>query len=379
LRNLEHVDYGFDADNLLLFNVNPSLNGYKGENLVSLYQRISERISGLPGVTAATISSDALLSGSETTRGSLKIIGAAVQPDEDTGVLVLEVEENFLDAMHIPLLAGRSLSVGDRAGSAVVVNEAFLRLGFGGENALGRKFKFGEKSKTESEIVGIARNARYDSLRGDMPPIVYQPFSQRIVAGQGGSAGMIFEVRTIGNPAQIVPAVRETLRDIDSNLALVGITTQQRVISESLANERLFAGFTSALGALALLLAAIGLYGTLSYNVSRRTGEVGIRMALGATAGKLMIQIVQQTVFVVVVGIVIGVAGALAATRLISTTMLGLTADPSAPSMLFGVKASDPLTIVLAVVFLLAVSVLSAYLPARRASRIDPIRALRYE
>jgi predicted permease len=320
-----------------------------------------------------------LLSGSETISSNLKIIGAADQPDSSASIYVLKGKENFLEAMRIPILAGRPLSAADRPGAprVAVVNEAFARLGFGNENPLGRSFKFGENSKTLFEVVGVARNARYDSLRGDIPPTIYVPLAQAMAATPG--YGVIFEVRTPGNPTQLVPAVRQILHDIDSSIAPVDITTQQRVINDSLSSERLFAGFTAALGGLALLLAAIGLYGTLSYNVSQRTSEIGIRMALGAVAGRVMVQVIRQTMTVVVIGIVIGVAGSVLVTRVISAALLGLSADADAPSMLVGVKPGDPMTIAVAAVVLLAVALAAGYLPARRASRIDPIRALRYE
>jgi predicted permease len=380
LRNLERVDYGFDASNLLLFDIDPSLNGYKGQNLASLYDRISDRISGLPGVEATTISRSPLLQGSETVWSRLTIIGASNQPDPEMGIMVLEGKQNFLETMHVPILAGRSLGPADRPGAprVAVVNEAFVKLVFGDQNPLGRSFKFGVDSKREFEVVGIVRNARYDSLRGEIPPTIYVPFEQGMVA-TGAGYGMTFEVRTAVNPAQLVPSIRETLGDIDSNIAIVNITTQERVISDSLGNERLFAGLTGALGGLALLLAAIGLYGTLSYNISRRTSEIGIRMALGAAAHNVVTQVMRQAMLVVVLGIAMGVAASVAATRLISSAMLGFSADPETPSMLFGVRPSDPATITLAAVFLLAVALLAAFLPARRAARIDPIRALRYE
>jgi len=380
LLKLERVDYGFDAKNLLLFNVDASLNGYKGDNLTGLYQRISERISSLPGVAETTMSRVPLLSGSETSWSGLKIIGASDQPDPSASILVLQGQENFLEAMHIPVLAGRSLSAADRPGAprVAVVNEAFVKLAFGDENPLGQNFKFGENSKAMFEVVGVARDARYDSLRGDFPPTIYLPLAQA-KAGRDAGYGVTFEVRTAGNPTQLAPAVRATLRGIDSNIAPVDFTTQQRVISDSLANERLFAGFTGALGGIALLLAAIGLYGTLSYQVSQRTSEIGIRMALGAAARRVMIQVLQQTTSVVVAGIIVGVAASVTVTRVISAAMLGLTADPDAPTMLFGVTPRDPTTIAFAAVVLLAVALAAGYLPARRASRIDPIRALRYE
>jgi predicted permease len=378
LRNLEQVDYGFDANNLLLFNVNPSLNGYDGAALAHVYGQIADRINTIPGVESTTISRFPLLSGSEWEIDGVKVPGDAVQPPADAPILLLPVKENFLETMRIPLLAGRGLTAQDSAnsGKVAVISEAFARLCFKEGDAVGHHIAFPmSKSLSDLEIVGVARNARYDSLRGDPPNVAYLPFVQHIARIE---TGMSFEVRAAGDPAALVPSIRKVVLGIDGSLAISDVKTQQEQIRGSYVNERMFAGFTAALGALALLLAAIGLYGMISYNVSRRTNEIGIRMALGADARKLMLQIMRQAMLLVSAGLVIGAGASLAATRLISSTML-LTADPNRPSLLFGVSPKDPATIALAALFLVLVAILAAYLPGRRASRIDPLLALRYE
>jgi predicted permease len=382
LRNLERVDCGFDATNLLLFSVNPSLNGYKGESLASVYQQIADRISAIPSVQSTTILQYPFFMGGGWNVTPVRIPGAKIQPPEHAEFYMLPVKENFLDTMRIPVLFGRGLNAADTMNSPMVavINQAFARLCFPDQDPIGHHCGFGkDKEFSDVEIVGVARDARYDSLRGDPTPVVFFPLAQVVATMDLEGESVTFEVRTAASPMALVPSIRDAVRSIDGNLAIFDVKTQQQQIEGAYANERLFAVFTAALGALALLLAAAGLYGVLSYNVSRRTGEIGIRMALGAAAGRLMAQVMWETMAVVAAGIEIGVALSLAATRVISSTMFGLTFDPAQPSLLFGVSPTDPATIALAALFLFAVALLAAYVPARRASRIDPIRALRYE
>ena len=242
LRNLEQVDYGFDANNLLLFNVNPSLNGYNGEALAHVYGQIADRIDIIPGVESTTISQYPLLNGSEWEIDGVKVPGAAGQPPEDAPILLLAVKDNFLDTMRIPLLAGRSLTARDTANASkvAVVSEAFAGLCFKDGDAVGHHIAFPvSKALSDLEIVGVARNARYDSLRGDPPAVAYLPFVQHIA---GMETGMSFEVRSVG--AQLLakvsrrsPAADETTRTVHFEIDVanagqalpVGATAQPRL------------------------------------------------------------------------------------------------------------------------------------------------------
>jgi predicted permease len=363
LRNLERVRYGFDAQNLLLFWVDPTLNGYKGGSVASLYEQISDRIEAIPGVRSATASANALIGNSMSTTSGLVVPDSQLRPGDEPQIYVLGVRGNFLDAMGIPIVLGRGLSLKDNAARFVVVNQAFARLYFADGNPVGKRFMFDEgDAHGYVEIVGMAGDARYNSLRGEIPPTIYVPYAQ----DSAGLGAMTFEVRSALSPSALAPLVREAVQSVDSNLALFDVKTQVDQIDESIAGDRLFAGFTAAFAALALLLACLGLYGVISYNVSRQTSEIGIRMAIGADARRVLIHVMRENMLLVLVGIALGIGGSLALTRLVSNMLLGL-----APN--------DPLTITLAAVTLVGVAAVSSYLPARRASRIQPTRALRYE
>jgi predicted permease len=361
LRNLENVDLGFNRENVLLFKVDPTLNGYKGARLVNLYKQITERVEALPGVRSASLSSHALISNS----ASIMTVEAEGHTEgEDLNAYAQAIGENFFDTMQIPLLLGRSFNSHDdeSAPKVAVINETMARTYFSGSNPVGKIFTVGRRNKEQIEVVGMVRDAKYSSMRRNTPPTFYTPYSQRPTdLGQ-----MNFEVRTEANPTEMVSAIRLLVQEVDKNLPLFDVKTQSEQVNATLAQERLFARLSSFFGLLALMLACVGLYGLMSYAVARRTHEIGIRMALGAKGGDVLWMVMREILMLVLIGIAIGLPSALAAMQLIS-------------SMLFGLTATDPVTICVATLFMIAVAAFAGYLPARRASRVDPMVALRYE
>jgi predicted permease len=362
LRNLQSVDVGFNRENLLLFNVEPALNGYNNAQIAQLYRRMTERLEALPGVSSATVSLIPLLAGRGRT-SSISVQGHTAQPDDENDAKVNTVGARFFETMEMPILVGRGLSVRDdeHAPKVAVINQMMARKYFGGEIPLGRRFGFGGPETSEQiEIVGVARDAKYTGMREEVEPTVYLPYPQSI------PRWATFIVRTSGNPTPMTASIREAVHEVDSNLPLFDVKTQSQQADESLAEERLFARLSSCFGLLALLLACIGLYGVMSYGVARRTNEIGIRMALGATAPRVTRMVMRETMLVVVIGVVIGLGAAVATTRLIA-------------AMLFGLAPTDLMTISFAVLLMIAVAALAGYLPARKASKVDPMIALRYE
>jgi len=364
LRNLNNVDIGFNSKNVLLFRVSPRLSGYKPNQIVQLYEQMLERIEAVPGVLGATISRHPLLSGSAAI-DDVYIEGQPA-PGEKDYTYIQRVRPNFLETMEIPLLLGRSLKEQDdeRAPMVAVINQAMAHRYFSNEDPIGKRFGFrGAQHSRDIEIVGVARDAKYTSLRGKTPPTVYFPYRQQ-ASSFGGQ--MNFEVRTAGDPTASLTAIREAVSQVDRNVPLFDVKTQERQAEQSLAQERLFATLSGFFGVLALLLVCIGLYGVMSYAVARRTNEIGIRMALGATAPRVIRMVMRETMLLVVIGVLIGLVAAIASTRLIE-------------KMLFGLTPTDPFTMSAATLLLIAVAALAGYLPARRASKVDPMIALRYE
>jgi predicted permease len=268
--------------------------------------------------------------------------------------------------MDVKVVLGRSIDDRDTANSTkvAVVDENLARYFFGDSNPVGRRFSEGQTfdPKKAIEIVGVVQNFKYRSLRSSGSRTVYLPYTQ----AEGGVDAMHFEVRSAGDPLALTSAVRAAIREIDPNLALAEVKTQSQMMAEALTQERLFAKLCTFFGVLALALAAIGLYGLMAYSVTRRTHEIGIRMALGAHRRQILYMVLQQSVVLVAAGTVVGLLAAMATTRLIA-------------SELYGLKPTDPLTLALAALFMLAVGAFAAYLPALRATKVDPTVALRYE
>jgi len=370
LINLQRVEPGFNTRNLLLFSVAPGLIGYKEERLAQLYRQTTERLEAVPGVQAVTFSRNALLSGGMSSR-TFYLPGAAAGADgtikANDESYMHQVRENFFEVMEIPLLAGRRFTTQDdeSAPKVAVVNRTFAKRYFPDENPIGKRFSFNSKKLDEIEIIGIARDAKYTRQRDETPPTIYVPWAQELA----GFRGATFEVRTMGDPTAAVTSVREAVRDVDQNLPLINIRTQIDQVNETLAMERLFAKLFSLFGLLAQLLAAIGLYGVLAYSVAQRTHEIGIRMALGAQTRDVLKMIVRQGMTLAALGVVLGLFGAYALTKYLE----------SLPEMLYGVAAADPATFAGVALLLGVVTLLACYIPARRATKVDPMVALRYE
>jgi predicted permease len=361
LQNLRHVDVGFNAQNLVLFRVSPQLNRYDDQRTRVLYDEMLDRLRTVPGVRAATMSNPALLSGS-VNGTSIFVQGRVYGPDQHDGINRLVVSPTFFDTMEIPLLSGRGFTSRDdeKAPKVVIINDAAARKYFPGENPIGRRFGSSIEDSGQQEIVGVLRDVKYNSVRDSAPPTMYVPFRQ------ARTGGMMVEVRTAGDPVSTMGAVRDAVRRIDPNLPLMDMSTQIEQIERRFLQEKVFAQAYALFGGLAVVVAAIGLFGLMSYSVARRTNEIGIRMALGARRQDVLRLVLSESMVLVVAGVAIGLAIALAASRLVST-------------LLFGLAATDILSIAAAVIVMLVVSSIAGYLPARRASRVDPMVALHCE
>jgi predicted permease len=379
LQNLRSVDPGFATDNLLTFDVDATLIGYQGERKAAFYRNLRDRFAAVPGVTAVSYSSSILLSGSLWST-DFHLPGTPAKATKTANYMA--VGPQFFETMKIPLLQGRDFKSAEYELTAkteadkkvratvvepVIVNEAFVHAYFPKASPLGQPFGAyvpgvnGDPSPDETvsagwQIVGVVRDAKYDSLRGSIAPTIYVP------ASEGGS----FELRTSQDPMMIEPSVREIVRQAGKDIPVVNMQTQTATIEEQLFQERLVARLASLFGMVALLLAAIGLYGLLAHEVTRGTREIGIRVALGAPTGQVLARVIRQGVALAAFGLVIGAAGSMAVTRLLG-------------SLLFEIKPGDPVTLIGVSLLLMLVALAACYIPARRASHLDPLVALRHE
>jgi predicted permease len=364
LANLSSIDLGLRVDHLLTFSISPKLNKYTDQSAAQLYDRLTERLAAIPGTKLVSAADTAAIAG-DTSSENIKVPGYAPPTDDAADTNVDAVGADYFRTMGMPLIAGREFTPADNlaAPKVAVVNEAFVRHFLPNQNPLGYHFGEGggDKVKPNIEIVGVVKDAKYADMREAPPRALYLPYRQN-----KRQDSLNFYVRTAIEPQQIAAQIRREVAALDSNLPIRDLKTMQAQIEENLFAERLLSTLTESFAGLATVLAAIGLYGVLAYNVSRRTREIGIRMALGAEAGHVRGLVVREVAFMLAIGTAIGLASAAGAGTLIR-------------SQLYGLEYWDPTIYVSAAAVLWLIALAAAYIPTRRATNVDPMIALRDE
>jgi predicted permease len=362
LANASRVDLGLRVDNLLTFGVSPELSGYSPEQSKALFERIEDEAAAIPGVTSVAASMVPLISGSNW-GSSVSVEGFEAGPDTDRHAQWNRVGPGFFDTVGVPLLAGREFTRQDVLGGprVAIVNEAFARKFGLGRNPIGKRMGTGMGEELDIEIVGLVQDAKYSDVKQVPPPQFALPWRQDEQIG-----ALNFYVRGALAPDALVGAVPPVLKRLDPSLPIEELRTMPAQIHERLFLDRFISVLAAAFAVLATLLAALGLYGVLAYTVSQRTREFGLRMALGADAAGLRALVLGQVGWMTLIGAAIGLPAAIGLGRL-------------ARSLLFEVESHDPVVLAVAVAALAVVALAAGALPARRASQVDPMRALRYE
>ena len=364
LENLKDFYPGFDKDNVLLFSINPGMVGYKEAQLVPLYERLLDRLGAIPGVRSTTFSVHSPLSQSFSYT-SVTVQGYEPRAGQEMAPVGIEpVGPGYFTTMGTAILLGRDFTQADRADATKVgvINETMARYYFGTANPIGRLFSMPGYRGDPSwlEIVAVVKDAKYHDLREQPSPMAYIPLFQ------APESGITFELRTAMNPDQLMTAALRAVRATDSRLPIFSVRTLSEQLDYSLVEERLVASLSGMFGALAVVLACVGLYGLMAYAVNRRTNEIGIRIALGAKRTQIAAMVLRETLLLVIIGLALGIPSAMGASHLIRSEMYGL-------------KPDDPVTLLLASSVMAAIAVLAGFLPARRAMRTDPMIALRSE
>jgi predicted permease len=379
LKNLRLLDLGIKPESLIAFNISPAISGYTPERIPPLYKSLVERLSAQPGVQGVAFASIGLLEGNEWD-STMTIEGYDAKPGEQRNPYCNSVSPGYFKTMGISLLRGREFDARDEGAVPkpsdpntndgrgngyrhAIVNQSFATRFFGDTDPIGRHIGFGLNPGTPTplEIVGVVRDAKYTGVRDDIPQQVFFPLLE-----ERTPSSVVMYVRTAGDPSATFTAAQRTLHELDSNVPMYNLRTLERQIDRSLLVERFIATLSTAFGVLATLLAVIGLYGVMAYTVARRTREIGVRMALGAVQGDVVWLVMREVLTLVGTGLAIGLAAAWGLNRVVGT-------------VLYGITASDPFTIAGAAAVLAAVSLLAGYVPARRATRVNPVLALRYE
>jgi predicted permease len=362
LFNINQINLGFRVENVITFGVSPTLNGYPPERTFGLYQRIEDELRALPGATGVTSSTVPLLGG-DSWGNTLNVQGFQSGPDIDSNSRYSFIGPDYFRLFGIPLLAGREFTVADahNAQEVAVVNEKFAQKFNLGRDAIGKRIAMGRGDKLNIEIVGVAQNSKYSEVKGEIPPVFYLPYRQRPVISANN-----FYLKTGLDPKQMLGAITPLVARVDPNLPVEHLRTMPEQVQANVTVDRVIGILSAAFAAVATLLAAIGLYGVLAYTVAQRTREIGVRMALGAAPGRVRSMVLRQVGWMTVIGGVLGLGAAIAIGRF-------------AESLLFNLNGRDPVVLASAACLLVLVSLGAGFIPAHRASRVDPMRALRYE
>ena len=375
LSNLRSLEMGFQRENVLVFTLDAGQAGHRDPEIIRFYSYLQKRFRAIPGVRSATVANSPLIGedawgwpvvpfGKQRPENAPSGRGSGAAP---AATRVLATGPGFFTTMQIPMLAGREFDERDRLGAppVAIVNEAWVKVNLERPNAVGQHVvSFGLRGKPqEIEIIGVAKNARYEELKGNFPAIVYMPFEQNLTVP---AEDMTFFLRTAGDPLAFASTVRKIVHRADARIPVTNLRTQTAQIDQQMSQEILFARLCTGFAVLALTIACVGLYGTTSYTVARRTGEIGIRMALGAQRGTVIRLVLRDVLILATVGLAISVPLALGTAKFVE-------------SFLFGVNPNDPMALTAAVAILLSAALAAGYAPARRASRIDPMIAVRHE
>jgi predicted permease len=365
LQNLKGIDPGFKTRNLLTFSIDAPLNGYKPERSRDIYRQIYDSLNALPGVESASFAIMAIMEGNEWD-SSVTVDSFKAKPTEGLGPHMNFVSPGYFKSMDVPILQGRDFRPSDQGKDApkvCMINDKFAKKYFPEGRAVGHRIGMGSDpgTKTDIEVVGVFGDMKYEGMRDEVPIEMIRPYEQLEF-----TLGMNAYIRTARDPEQMFSAARRAVQQIDSTLPVVDMKTLEKQVDNSLVTERLVASLSSAFGLLATLLASIGLYGVMAYTVARRTREIGIRMALGAATGNVVWLVMKEVLVLVSVGIALGLAASWGLTRYVQ-------------KQLYGIQPNDLTTIILATIGIACVALAAGYVPARRATRVDPIRALRWE
>jgi predicted permease len=364
LWNLRKQNLGLSTENLITFSVSPQLSGYDGPRTIALIDQLRQRLAGLPGVSGVGSSQIPVLTGTDMGT-NITVEGRQNQDTDERHVNYDAVSPNYFSTMKVPLLSGREFNDADTAASpkVAIINEAMMKAFFSNRNPIGVHLAMGSgnDAKPDIEIVGVVKDAKESHVRDNARPYFYRPYAQF-----GKLFGMTFYVRTNQDPLLIANDLRQVVRQQDANLPVYELKTVSRVVDEDLFAERVIAGLSSSFGALAAILAALGIYGVLAYVVVQRTREIGIRLALGAAGADVRALVFKEVGWMVFAGVVVGLPSAYGLARV-------------SESLFFGVHAGDIMVYLIALSVIVMIAGIACYVPSRRATRIDPIVALRYE